>query len=61
MARCFRFWILEVEVMYYLSSENKGADQLGVNRAADLRLCFGFAYGKTMFSHEAACIFLRNM
>ena len=26
--------------MYYLSSENKGADQLRVYREADLRLCF---------------------
>ena len=26
--------------MYYLCSENKGADQLRGNREADLRLCF---------------------
>ena len=26
--------------MYYLSCENKDADQLHCNRAADLRLCF---------------------
>ena len=26
--------------LYYLCRENKGVDQLGVYRAADLRLCF---------------------
>ena len=29
MARCLKFRIQEVEGLYYLSSENKGADQLG--------------------------------
>ena len=28
MARGLKFWISEVEGLYYLSSENKGADQL---------------------------------
>ena len=46
MARGFKFLcIYEVEVLYYLCSENKGADQLrgyrkADNREADLRLCF---------------------
>ena len=31
---------LEVEGLYYLCSENKGADHLRSNLAADLRLCF---------------------
>ena len=32
---------LEIEEgLYYLWSENKGADQLRGNREADLRLCF---------------------
>ena len=31
---------LESRVLYYPSSENKGADQLRGYRAADLRLCF---------------------
>ena len=40
MARGLKFRILEVEGLYYLCSENKGADQLRGNREADLRLCF---------------------
>ena len=41
MARGLKFRIQEEEGLYYLSSENKGADQLhGGNREADLRLCF---------------------
>ena len=40
MARGWKFWILEVEGLFYPSSENKGADQLRGNREADLRLCF---------------------
>ena len=35
-----KFWILEVEGLYYLCSKNKGADQLHDYRAADLCLCF---------------------
>ena len=40
MARCLKFRIYEVEGLYYLCSENKGADQLRGDRKADLRLCF---------------------
>ena len=40
MARSLKFWSLAEEEMYYLSSENKGADQLRGYREADLRLCF---------------------
>ena len=41
IARGLIFWILEEEGLYYLRSENKGADQLrGGYREADLRLCF---------------------
>ena len=40
MARDLKFRILEVEGVYYLYSENKGADQLRSYCAADLRLCF---------------------
>ena len=40
MARSLKFCIKEVEVLYYPSSENKGADQLRGYREADLRLCF---------------------
>ena len=32
--------VLKVERLYYLCSENKGADQLSGYREADLRLCF---------------------
>ena len=41
--------------MYYLSSENKGADQLRVYREADL--VFVFAYADCWFSHEVAQIY----
>ena len=44
MARSLKFCIKEIEELYYLCSENKGADQLHSNCysycAADLRLCF---------------------
>ena len=40
MARGLKFQILKVEGLYYLCSENKGADQLRGHREADLRLCF---------------------
>ena len=37
MARSLKFWIKEVEELYYSCSENKGADQL---HSYDPRLCF---------------------
>ena len=40
MARGLKFRIKKIEGLYYLSSENKGADQLRGNCKADLRLCF---------------------
>ena len=40
MARSLKFRIKKEEELYYLSSENKGADQLHGYREADLRLCF---------------------
>ena len=40
MARGLKFRILKLEGLYYLCSENKGADQLRGYREADLRLCF---------------------
>ena len=39
-ARSLKFWSKVEEELYYLSSENKGADQLRGYRGADLRLCF---------------------
>ena len=40
MARGLKFRIWEIEGLYYLYSENKGADQLRSYREADLCLCF---------------------
>ena len=40
MARGMKFQIKKVTGLYYLCSENKGADQLQGYRGADLRLCF---------------------
>ena len=40
MARGLKFRILKVVGLYYLCSENKGADQLRGYREADLHLCF---------------------
>ena len=39
-ARSLKFRIYLEEELYYLSSENKDADQLRGYREADLRLCF---------------------
>ena len=52
MARGLEFCIQEVEGLFYLCSESKGADQLRGYREADLRLCFRNA--KNLFSHDAA-------
>ena len=49
MARGLKFCIYETERLYYLCSENKGADQLGGYCEADLRLCFGICK-KPVFS-----------
>ena len=40
MARGLKFRILKVDGLYYLCSENKGADELRGYHEADLRLCF---------------------
>ena len=40
MARGLKFQIQKVGGLYYLCSENKGADQLRGHHEADLRLCF---------------------
>ena len=55
MSRGLIFRIWEVEGLYYLCSENKGADQLRSYCAADLRLCFRIC--KKRFSHDANCLF----
>ena len=40
IARDLKFRIKKVEGLYYLCSENKGADQLSGYSEADLHLCF---------------------
>ena len=40
IAKSSKFRIEKVEGLFYLSSENKGADQPRSYCAADLRLCF---------------------
>ena len=49
MARDLKFRIKKLEGLYYLCSENKGADQLSGYREADLGLCFGICK-KAVFS-----------
>ena len=56
IARDLKFPIKAVEELYYLCSENEGADQLCGYREADLRLCFRI-YAKSRFSHNKAHIF----
>ena len=52
MARGLKFRVKKEEGVYYICSENKGADQLRCYREADLRLCFAYAKGR--FSHVVA-------
>ena len=51
MVRGLRSRIKKAEELYFLSSENKGADQLGGYHTADLGLCF---HKCKRFSHDAA-------
>ena len=53
MARGLKFRIEEEEGLYYLCSENKGADQLRGYRKADLRLCFRICK-KPVFSQRGS-------
>ena len=39
-ARSLKFWVKVEEILYYLCSENKRADQLCSYCTADLHLCF---------------------
>ena len=60
MVRGMKFRILIEEGLYYLSSENKGADQLRGYREAELRLCFRICK-KPVFSlrgsyHRHVCV-----
>ena len=53
MARDLKLRIKEEEGLYYLCSENKGADQLRSYRKADLRLCFRICK-KPVFSRRSS-------
>ena len=53
MARGLKFRIYVVEGLYYLYSKNKGADQLRIYCAADLRLCFHICK-KQVFSQRGS-------
>ena len=52
MAIGLKFRIKQVEGLYYLCREKKGADQLRGYCKADLRLCFRIS--KTLVFHDAA-------
>ena len=65
IARSLKICIKEVEVLYYPSSENRGADQLRSYREADLCLCFCIC--KTLvfsrrgsYEHLQQCVLRRN-
>ena len=51
IVRGLKFQLSKVERLYYLCSENKGADHLCVYRTADLHLCFSICK-KPVFSVE---------
>ena len=53
MAGALKVLIYEVEGLYYLCSENKGADPLGGNPTADLHLCFHLCK-KQVFSRQGS-------
>ena len=53
MARGLKFRIKEVEELYNLCSENKGADQLR-GKTVKLFCVFVFAYAKSWFSYDEA-------
>ena len=60
MAKGLKFRIQEVKGLYYLYSENKGADQLRGYREAGLRLCFRICK-KLVFSGRGSNIKLQSL
>ena len=58
MARSLKFRFYEEEELYYLSSKNKGADQLCSYCTADLQLCFCIC--QIRFSHDKAHLWLSS-
>ena len=61
MARGLKFQILKVEGLYYLCSENKGADQLRSYREADLRLCFRICKKPVFSGCGSVCVPLNEL
>ena len=59
MAIGLKFQIKEVEGLYYLCVENKGADQLLGYRAAELHLCFRICK-KQVFSNVAHLMIIKE-
>ena len=55
MARRLKFWIYEVEGLFYLCSENKDA-QISCTVTAQLICAFVFAFAKSRFSYDTAHI-----
>ena len=60
MAKGLKFLIQIEEGLYYLSSENKGADQLRGYREADLRLCFRICKNP-VFSRRGSVIIISHI
>ena len=62
MTRGLKFQIKVVEGLYYLYSENKGADQLYSYREADLRLCFCKCINPVFSQRGSYCVvYYRSM
>ena len=57
MARVLKFWTEEVDGLFYICNENKGADQ----NTAQLICAFVLAYTKNRFSHDAAHLIYDDM
>ena len=57
VARRLKFRLKTVEGLYYLCSENKGADQLRGYREADLRICFCICK-KMVFVRRGSFVFI---
>ena len=53
MALCLKFWIYEVEGLFYLCSENKEA-QISCTATPQLTCAFVFASAKSRFSYDTA-------
>ena len=58
MVRGLKFWIKEVEGLYYVAKTKVLIDQAAVT--AQLICAFVFAYAKNRFSHDVAHIVMDN-